>query len=322
MGMKPTVYCEKCHDVLETYVVEQAPMKNTLKGKEYSYIGKIARCPVCGEEVWVPEIEKYNKEQIYSVYRKENGIISLEDVKALPEMYHISKRDLSKILGWGEITFTRFYEGYIPSRQYSDVLKSIAESSDIYYDFLYRYVQNNPVDKSVVRSLTAFLSQNNSENDFSGNVDVQDVAMYILQKLGRVTAMKLEKLIYYCQAWCLVLSEKPLFQARIEAWVNGPVVPELFKRHRRSYYVEMKQLHGDAGNIDGKNIKIIDAVLSEYGNMSAEELVKLSHGEVPWMDARIGLLPDENCHRVISWSSMADYYSYKELGGKNLSDKK
>lgn len=61
---------------------------------------------------------------------------------------------------------------------------------------------------------------------------IADVAAYILDKCGRMTVMKLQKLTYYSQAWHLVWTEKPLFDNRIEAWANGPVVRELYNLHR------------------------------------------------------------------------------------------
>lgn len=54
-----------------------------------------------------------------------------------------------------------------------------------------------------------------------------DVAKYILSKTGTIPAMKLQKLVYYSQAWALVWDEKPLFTAPIQAWANGPVCPRL-----------------------------------------------------------------------------------------------
>jgi uncharacterized phage-associated protein len=53
---------------------------------------------------------------------------------------------------------------------------------------------------------------------------VSDVAEYILEKVGETTAMKLQKLVYYSQAWHLAWTEQPLFKDKIEAWCNGPVI--------------------------------------------------------------------------------------------------
>ena len=68
-------------------------------------------------------------------------------------------------------------------------------------------------------------------------IRVFDVAAYILQKMGAMTTMKLQKLVYYSQAWSLVWDEKPLFVEDIEAWANGPVVRELFDYHRGMYEI-------------------------------------------------------------------------------------
>ncbi len=66
---------------------------------------------------------------------------------------------------------------------------------------------------------------------------VHDAAAYILDKTGPITTWKLQKLAYYAQAWSLVWDERPLFQARIEAWANGPVVPALYREHRGLFKV-------------------------------------------------------------------------------------
>jgi uncharacterized phage-associated protein len=75
--------------------------------------------------------------------------------------------------------------------------------------------------------------------------DVFDVAGYILQQKGQVTTWKLQKLVYYSQAWSLVWDERPLFQERIEAWANGPVCPDLYQVHRGAFVSrERPERHG------------------------------------------------------------------------------
>jgi uncharacterized phage-associated protein len=65
-----------------------------------------------------------------------------------------------------------------------------------------------------------------------------DVAAYILERCGPMPVMKLHKLLYYCQAWSLVWDERPLFPERIEAWANGPVVPEIYEYHRGHFKID------------------------------------------------------------------------------------
>jgi len=135
-----------------------------------------------------------------------------------------------------------------------------------------------------------------------------DVANYILEKLGRMTARKLQKLVYYSQAWSLVWDEKPLFRERIEAWVNGPVVPNLYRVHRGQFDVT-DWPHGDPGNLSALQCETVDSVLDFYGNKSSQWLSDLTHSEQPWKDARQGLAPMDRGENEITHASMHEYYS-------------
>ncbi|MCH9650829.1 MAG: DUF4065 domain-containing protein [Deltaproteobacteria bacterium] len=136
---------------------------------------------------------------------------------------------------------------------------------------------------------------------------VHDVAAYILKSAGSMTAMKLQKLVYYAQAWSLVWDDRPLFQARIEAWANGPVSPELYKHHRGEYRVsEWKK--GKPGKLSKTERETVDAVLHHYGDKSSHWLSELTHQERPWCDARKGLAPGQRGSELIKPASMAEYY--------------
>jgi uncharacterized phage-associated protein len=135
---------------------------------------------------------------------------------------------------------------------------------------------------------------------------VLDVAEYILSKCGPMTTMKLQKLVYYCQAWSLVWDSHPLFEERIEAWANGPVVPDLYNAHRGQFTV--LTVGGNASALDKDAIETIDAVLDFYGNRDAQWLSDLTHQEDPWRNARRGLAPGEPSSREIKHAELAEYY--------------
>lgn len=136
----------------------------------------------------------------------------------------------------------------------------------------------------------------------------QDTASYIISRLGAITAMKLEKLLYYAQAWSLVRDDRPLFPDRIEAWANGPVVPAVYRHHRKQFMVGPRWPHGSADALDQTARDTVDAVLEFYGAKSADWLSQLSHREPPWLDARRGLESGESGRREISHAAMAEYY--------------
>ena len=141
------------------------------------------------------------------------------------------------------------------------------------------------------------------------------VASYILGKQGRMTAMKLQKLVYYSQAWSLVRDGRPLFGEEIEAWVNGPVVYELFKAHRGMFELSAADLrYGNPATLDRAATATIDAVLEHYGAMSPKRLSDLSHTEAPWLEARRDLGGTARSARVITTEAMRDYYATSEQG--------
>jgi uncharacterized phage-associated protein len=136
---------------------------------------------------------------------------------------------------------------------------------------------------------------------------VFDVAAYILKKQGGMTSMKLQKLVYYAQAWSLVWDEEPLFKEEIQAWANGPVVPALFFAHQGEFTVT-KEPRGDAAKLTEEQRDTIQAVLHGYADKPANWLSALTHREDPWVAARRGLSDGERGNRVISHGAMADYY--------------
>ncbi len=138
--------------------------------------------------------------------------------------------------------------------------------------------------------------------------DVFDVAKYILEKQGSMTTMKLQKLVYYSQAWSVVWDEKPLFAEEIQAWASGPVVRELYDEHKGEFQISVLD-KGNTDNLKSEEKETIDAVLQAYGDKPAQWLSDLTHMEKPWNEAREGIPIGQNCENEITLASMSEYYS-------------
>ena len=138
-------------------------------------------------------------------------------------------------------------------------------------------------------------------------MNVFDVAAYILARQGSMAPMKLQKLVYYCQAWSLVWDERPLFAEPIEAWANGPVIPALLAVHRGMVRVDCVP-GGDAHGVDPLGREAIDAVLAAYGDKTAYTLSVMSQRERPWRAARWPLPDGEPGSAEIPLDSLAEYY--------------
>ena len=142
--------------------------------------------------------------------------------------------------------------------------------------------------------------------------DVFDVAAYILHLSGEsgelpITTWKLQKLVYYSQAWSLVWDDEPLFEEEIEAWANGPVCPALYNEHRGTFKIS-ELSRGDFEELEIYQRETIEVVIEHYGEKTAQYLSELTHQERPWKDARKGLEPGERGQRTITLESMAEYY--------------
>lgn len=111
-----------------------------------------------------------------------------------------------------------------------------------------------------------------------------DVANFFIKVInaqpeGNVTNLQLNKLVYYAQAWNLVLKGEPLFEEDFQAWDYGPVLPTVyntFKKYGKNLIVNISGNYShDIFSNDEINF-LID-VYREYGKYSPNELVYMTH---------------------------------------------
>jgi uncharacterized phage-associated protein len=144
------------------------------------------------------------------------------------------------------------------------------------------------------------------------------VAKVILHLAGKrnisITNLKLQKLLYYSQAWYLAILKKPLFHERIEAWIHGPVIPPVFgeyKSFRWNPLTDPGETFIEDGDPAWPIMNHLGEVMDAYADLSGPQLEALTHEENPWKDARRGLAQDAPSTAVISHASMRDFYSTK-----------
>lgn len=138
-------------------------------------------------------------------------------------------------------------------------------------------------------------------------------AKYILEKMGTMSTMKLQKLCYYSQAWTLAWDEVPLFNEDFEAWANGPVCRSLFDLHKGKFLISADDLpeSSEAECLSDSERANINKVLEFYGDKEGHWLSELTHKERPWKEARqkANVLPGDSCNEIITKESIEDYYA-------------
>lgn len=125
--------------------------------------------------------------------------------------------------------------------------------------------------------------------------NILDVAQYMLdsyEKLysERMGETKLQKLLYFAQRESLAITNEPLFNDRFEGWIHGPVSRNVRLAYNSDYPETMEC---KPNGISNAAKYIVNNILFEYGKMTASELVRLSHEEISWKNARKGLRDDQ-----------------------------
>jgi uncharacterized phage-associated protein len=147
-----------------------------------------------------------------------------------------------------------------------------------------------------------------------------DVAEYLLVYAGNkgdfLSNKKLQKLLYYAQAWYLVFYDKAMFHETIEAWIHGPVIPEVYKKYKHFGYdpisIPRKELREFRFPSSVRNL--IAEIHRVYGDHTASFLEDLAHSELPWIEARGDSTLEEYSNTPISLITMKRYYR-KQLAG-------
>ena len=303
--MNNTVFCAECRKDVKV-ITKEVLFKRTLKDNEYTFTGFEAYCGECGSPIYVPEIEDNNLKLLYDAYRKENDIIPLDEILAIPKKYAIGKRPLSLLLGWGEQTFTRYCNGDMPSKQYSDILRRLY-NEPLYYNEL---LQNN---KDRMKSNSSYEKSNIAVKNLIGipeNSKIETVIGYLLYKCEDVTPLALQKLLYYVQGFFYAFNNIFIFEDDCEAWVHGPVYRKVYHKYSDYKYDSIDGAASFDETIFSVAEKaVIDGIVDNFSCYSGKVLERFTHSEQPWIETRADLPVYAQSDRVIDKKLIADYFS-------------
>ncbi|MDA7984645.1 MAG: DUF4065 domain-containing protein [Alphaproteobacteria bacterium] len=147
-----------------------------------------------------------------------------------------------------------------------------------------------------------------------GSVSIHRVARWFINNAvyytgEPITRAKLQKLVYYAQAWYLANFDSPLFPDDFEAWAHGPVNLKLRRKYR-----DWEPLEGERGPVPSEEVCVfLGLVYDEYGRYSAKMLEDMTHEAKPWKEARGDISPIAASSEKISKLTMRNFYA-KRLG--------
>ncbi len=122
-----------------------------------------------------------------------------------------------------------------------------------------------------------------------------------------LTNLKLQKLLYYAQAWHLALKDIPLFHEDFQAWVHGPVLPSQYQRFKAfEWRPILEEILFPEILLHLKTY--LKEVIDVFGCETATSLELMTHQELPWKEARQDLAPDQPSTATIHKESMKTFY--------------
>jgi uncharacterized phage-associated protein len=128
----------------------------------------------------------------------------------------------------------------------------------------------------------------------------------------QITHLKVQKLLYYAEAWTQTLIGEELFPETLQAWAHGPVVPEVFQEFKEHAWKPLPVPDQEKiPEISDQAITILQQVFDTYGDLPAKTLEDMTHQDQPWIKARGNLSAEERCEAVIAKSEIQSFFKNK-----------
>lgn len=119
--------------------------------------------------------------------------------------------------------------------------------------------------------------------------------------------LKLQKLLYLAQGFSYAFNDKELFPEEIEAWVHGPVVPQVYYEYSIFKYNPIN-IDFELPEFDSETLEILNYVADNYSKYDSKFLEEMTHNQEPWIFSREGLDPDERSDKTIPKDAIANYF--------------
>ena len=301
-------FCIECRKQTE-YMLQKKKIVKNVRDKEYTFEITVAVCSECGEEMSIPGLLDVNVQEVDAQYRAAEGLISIADIKKLMEIYKIGKAPLSLALGFGEVTIPRYLEGQIPSKEYSDIVKSALSLPS----YMKQRLSENKGKLTDAAYKKAIAAVDSIDRLFSVSNQMLRVIAYIFKSLEEVTPLMLQKLLYFIQGIYSALYGEPLFVEECRAWIHGPVYPEVYELFKDFKYnpiddVRFALFEGMETGLTAQEKRVVDLVVNTFGMYGGKTLEKITHNETPWIEARNGYEEGIPSNELLSKEQIMNYY--------------
>ena len=271
-------------------------------------------CSICGAPLEDDELEATISKQANEKIREQRNIIKTNEILEILAMYNVSQKYLSKLLGWGEITLTRYISGgYTPNQQNSEKLKSLKDPYVVKKLMLEKAEETGGMiqNESSFQKLAQSVNTQIKEIERKQGKIFQVVNWFLSQteEDNCITHLALQKLLYFTQGWNYIFNHYFLFEDDCEAWIHGAVYRIIFDEFKKFKYMPLPKMDKPT-SLSQEELVVLEFIKKYYFDIyTAKTLEKICHLEEPFKLARRDMESSENSREIIEKKYIKAYYS-------------
>lgn len=149
-----------------------------------------------------------------------------EQLLSIMERYHIGKKPLSKLLGWGDTTIMRYLNGVEPNYEFAMKIQHLAENP-------FEYIQILEQNKGYITETAYKKTKKAVYKQLFLNRSIEAMQHVITLAKGDIAPYRVVSVLYYAQVCSLVLRGLPLFEEEVDFSASqSNFYPRLYEQMR------------------------------------------------------------------------------------------
>lgn len=329
------MYCPFCDCEHDLQIVENNS-ECIIKGEKVQYVETSLLCVESDEIFDNGEILDQNLLKAKDEYRKNHNLLTSKEIEAIRNKYNISQADLSLILGWGEVTITRYETKEIQNENYDKILRQIDADPNKLQDYFMLNKEKFSQSKQakIAKKIFALgtdkesINKNIEETIIKKHYTISDiykgkqeislqkilsVIQYITNSGIKLYKTKLAKLLWYIDMINFKSNKKSITGLAYYHMPYGacPLGIDLILDSKNIDIEEIeeddstkfliKNAHVES-NLSKEEQESIDMVINLFKDFSTKDLVSYMHNEKAYLDT--------NANEFISYNFAKDIHLF------------
>jgi uncharacterized phage-associated protein/DNA-binding transcriptional regulator YiaG len=299
----------------ETQIIEVMEIEE-FRNEIFEFTHKYRKTIDTDELVADDELIDENLLQLYSLYSKKHNLMVAEDIEALREkLGGISNKALAILASINVRTLERYNKGALVSAKSDKLLRQLNDQS-----YLLNQIRENEsaIPKLDLDKMATNIGSKQGSTFIEHSID--SVAQWFLSHEA-ISPKRLQKLVYYTQAWSFTLLKRAfVFEngsaAQFEAWAHGPVNGTLYNKYRNYGWNRIEMKDNNDSDFDEIELDLLNSIWETYSSYSPNEIEDLTHGEAPWLNARkrANVALNARSNEIILPADMETFYRSQYIG--------